>query len=125
MKILGKITDITLGYQQEKTSEHDGSKFWGERYIVFVESGDDTIMADTKWLHCQGKNGGLEILRRRGIFIGAQGEMTIRFSVREWNDRKFREATIESWKAFNQPEQPKKEAEPETPALSQEEGILL
>ena len=78
MKALGKIGNIEVTYSQEKTSERDGHKFWYERHTVFFESGDDTHMV-TVGTHTQGQGGGIEVLKRRGIEIGARGEMTMRY----------------------------------------------
>ena len=85
MEVFGKIGDITVTYQQEKTRE-DGSKYWGEKYQIAFEAGDDTHLIDTKFLHCQNKNGGYEILKRKGIQIGAFGKMRFRYSFRPWED---------------------------------------
>lgn len=94
MKALGKIGNIEIAYQQEKTSPNDGHKYWGERYIIYFESGDDIHMVDSGWIHCAGKDGGVAILAKRGIAIGARGEMTIRYGFRDWNNKRFPECTL-------------------------------
>ena len=93
MKALGRIGNIEVTYSQEKTSERDGHKFWYERHIVFFESGDDTHMV-TVGTHTQGQGGGIEVLKRRGIEIGARGEMTMRYGFRDWNGKKFPECEL-------------------------------
>lgn len=93
MKALGKIGNIEVTYSQEKTSERDGHKFWYERHTVFFESGDDTHMV-TVGTHTQGQGGGIEVLKRRGIEIGARGEMTMRYGFRDWNGKKFPECEL-------------------------------
>jgi len=104
MKVLGKISEIILNYQQPKQRE-DGSNYWGERYSIFIECGDDKFMADSGWLHPQGKDGGLEILKRRGIEKGAQGNATIRFGVREYNGKKYHEITLEKFDSLTKKEE--------------------
>jgi len=94
MKVLGKIGEIVANYQQEKQHE-DGSTYWGERYNIFIDCGDDVFMVDSKWLHCQSKGGGREILKGRGIVEGAQGNAIIRFGFRDWNGKRFHEITLE------------------------------
>ena len=104
MKVLGKIGEITLNYQQEKQHE-DGSTYFGERYNIFIDCGDDVFMVDSKWLHCQGKGGGREILKRRGIVEGAQGNAIIRFGFRDWNGKRFHEITLEHFELLLNPAQ--------------------
>lgn len=82
-----------MTYSQEKTSERDGHKFWYERHTVFFESGDDTHMV-TVGTHTQGQGGGIEVLKRRGIEIGARGEMTMRYGFRDWNGKRFPECEL-------------------------------
>ena len=94
MKALGKISSIEVAYQVEKTSDRDGHKYWGERYTIYFESGDDIHMVDSGWLHCAGKDGGLPILAKRGIAVGARGEMTIRYGFRDWNGKRFPECEL-------------------------------
>ena len=93
MKALGRIGNIEVTYSQEKTSERDGHKFWYERHTVFFESGDDTHMV-TVGTHTQGQGGGIEVLKRRGIEIGARGEMTMRYGFRDWNGKRFPECEL-------------------------------
>lgn len=93
MKALGRIGNIEVTYSQEKTSERDGHKFWYERHTVFFESGDDTHMV-TVGTHTQGQGGGVEVLKRRGIEIGARGEMTMRYGFRDWNGKRFQECEL-------------------------------
>ena len=94
MKALGKISSIEVAYQVEKTSDRDGHKYWGERYTIYFESGDDIHMVDSGWLHCAGKDGGLPILAKRGIAVGARGELTIRYGFRDWNGKRFPECEL-------------------------------
>ena len=94
MKALGKIGDIHVAYQQEKTSERDGSKYWAERYTIYMEVGEDIHMVDSGFLHVNGQGGGLAILEKKGIVIGAVGEMTIRYGFRDWNNKRFPECTL-------------------------------
>lgn len=94
MKALGKINNIEVGYQAEKTSQTDGHKYWGERYTIYFESGDDIHMVDSGWLHCAGKNGGAVLLAKRGIRIGNRGEMTIRYGFRDYNGRRYPECEL-------------------------------
>lgn len=94
MRALGKINNIEVAYQAEKTSQTDGHKYWNERYTIYFESGDDTHMVDSGWLHCAGKNGGAVLLAKRGIRIGNRGEMTIRYGFRDYNGRRFPECEL-------------------------------
>ena len=132
MKGLGKIGDIQVAYQQEKEGK-DGGKYCGERYTIFFEIGDDVHRVDSGWLHCQSQNGGLEILKRRGIYVGAQGEMTIRYGFRDWNGKRFSECELVRFnnlspkqdakpeqKDDEQPQQPAQEAEPAPAAQAAE-----
>jgi len=96
MRVLGTITEITLSYQQEKTDK-DGRTFYGERYTIFIECGDDVFMTESEWLHCQSKGGGLMILNRRGIIEGAQGNALIRFGFRDYNGKRYHEITLEKF----------------------------
>lgn len=104
MKVLGKIGDIVANYQQEKQHE-DGSTYFGERYNIFIECGDDVFMVDSKWLHCQSKGGGREILKKRGIVEGAQGNAIIRFGFRDWNGKRFHEITLEHFENLTNKEE--------------------
>lgn len=106
MKVLGKIQNVVLGFQQPKSHE-DGSQYWGEKYNVQIESGDDVFIVDSGWVHCQGQNGGLEILKRRGIEVGAEGKATIRFGVREYNGRQFPNVTLERFESYTKNESAK------------------
>lgn len=121
MKALGKIGNIELGYQQEKTSTTDGHKYWFERYTIYFESGDDIHMVTTG-IHCQGQNGGLEILKRRGIEVGARGEMTIRYGFHDYNGRRFPECELIRFDSMEQalatPTQ-----QPEAPAAVLAQGM--
>ena len=107
MRVIGKIGWLEPNYQQEKTSEKDGHKYWGERYTVFIESGDDVHMVETDWIHCQNKDGGRERLRKQGIFEGAIGEALIHYSFRDWQGKKFRDVTLKEFKCMNMPTEPK------------------
>ena len=93
MRAIGKIGDIRLSYQQEKSRE-DGSKYWGERYTLFVEIGDDTHMVDSGWYHVQGQNGGKAIMENKGIRVGAVGEFIIRYGFRDYNGKSYPECTL-------------------------------
>lgn len=106
MKVLGKIGWLEPNYQQEKTSEKDGHTYWGERYNVFIESGDDVHMCETDWIHCQSKDGGRERLRQRGIFEGAIGEALIHYSFRDFNGKKYRVVELKEFKCMNKPSEP-------------------
>ena len=101
MEVFGKIGDIQCTYQQEKERE-DGSKFWGERYQIAFEVGDDIHLIDTRFIHCQNKDGGIEILKRRGIYVGAYGKMRFRYGYRTWEDpngkqKRIREVEIDEF----------------------------
>jgi hypothetical protein len=116
MKVLGKIGEITLNYQMAKT-DREGKTYYGERYTIFIECGDDTFMADSDWLHCQGKGGGKEKLKAQGIVEGAKGEATIRFGFRDWNGKRFHDITLTDFeplvkKSEVQPQEAEPEAEP-------------
>ena len=93
MRAIGKIGDIRLSYQQEKSRE-DGSKYWGERYTLFVEIGDDTHMVDSGWYHVQGKDGGKAIMENKGLRVGAVGEFIIRYGFRDYNGKSYPECTL-------------------------------
>ena len=101
MEVFGKVGDIMVTYQQEKERE-DGSKFWGERYQIAFEVGDDIHLIDTRFIHCQSKDGGIEILKRRGIYVGAYGKMRFRYGYRTWEDpngkqKRIREVEIDEF----------------------------
>lgn len=93
MRAIGKIGDVQLAFQKEKENQ-DGSKYWGERYTIFFENGDDIHMIDSGWLHCQGKDGGRAILERRGIRVGAVGEALFRYGFRDWQGKRFPECEL-------------------------------
>ena len=121
MKAIGKIGNISVAYQQEKTGQ-DGHKFWGERYTIFFESGDDIHMVDSGWIHCQGKDGGMEILKqRRGIQVGAVGEMIFRYGFRNWNGKRFPECVLVQFTSMSatQPSQQAQAAPAAEPATNQ------
>ena len=120
MKALGKVSNIELSYQAEKSRE-DGSKYWGERYTIFVEVGDDIHMVDSGWLHVQGKDGGRAILERRGIVLGAVGEMTIRYGFRDWNGKRFHECTLVRFDSLKTQSQTAATSAPAQPEASAEE----
>lgn len=120
MKALGKVSNIELSYQAEKSRE-DGSKYWGERYTIFVEVGDDIHMVDSGWLHVQGKDGGRAILERRGIVLGAVGEMTIRYGFRDWNGKRFPECTLVRFDSLKTQSQTAATSAPAQPEASAEE----
>ena len=101
-----------MTYSQEKTSERDGHKFWYERHTVFFESGDDTHMV-TVGTHTQGQGGGIEVLKRRGIEIGARGEMTMRYGFRDWNGKKFPECELVRFDSMEAKPASSTEAKPE------------
>ena len=117
MRAIGKIGSIECSYQQEKTNERDGSKYWGEKYTIFFEVGDDIHMVDSGWFHSQGKDGGLAILERRGIKAGVAGEMIIRYGFRDYNGRRYPECELVRFTALQQAQSqsPAPQAEP-TPA---------
>lgn len=112
MKALGRIGNIEVTYSQEKTSERDGHKFWYERHTVFFESGDDTHMV-TVGTHTQGQGGGIEVLKRRGIEIGARGEMTMRYGFRDWNGKRFPECELVRFDSMEAKPASSTEAKPE------------
>lgn len=93
MRAIGKIGDIRVSYQQEKSRE-DGSEYWGERYTLFVEIGDDTHMVDSGWYHVQGQNGGKAIMENKGIRVGAVGEFIIRYGFRDYNGKSYPECSL-------------------------------
>lgn len=101
MKALGKIGNVTCSYQMEKTGQ-DGHKYWGERYTIFFEVGDDIHMVDSGWLHCQGKDGGAAILEKRGIKVGAVGEMIMRYGFRDYNGKRFPGCELVRFNALQQ-----------------------
>ena len=105
MRAIGKIGDIRLSYQQEKTSERDGSKYWGERYTLFVEIGDDTHMVDSGWYHVQGKDGGKAIMENKGLRVGAVGEFIIRYGFRDYNGKSYPECTLVKFTALSATQQ--------------------
>ena len=106
MKVLGKIGWLEASYQQEKTSEKDGHTYWAEKYRIFFESGDDTHMIDTDFIHCQSKDGGKERLRKQGIFEGAIGEMIVHYSFGDKDGRKYRVVELREFKCMNKPSEP-------------------
>ena len=107
MRVIGKIGWLEASYQQEKTSEKDGHKYWGEKYNIFFESGDDVHMVETDFIHCQEKDGGRERLRKQGIFEGAIGEMTIHYTFSDWQGKKYRRVELREFKCMNMPTEPK------------------
>ena len=121
MKALGKIGNVTCSYQQEKTSEKDGHTYWGERYTIFFEVGDDIHMVDSGWLHCQGKDGGAVILEKRGIKVGAVGEMIMRYGFRDYNGKRFPECTLVRFDALKTQSQTVATAADPLPEASAEE----
>ena len=104
MRVIGKIGDIRVSYQQEKSRE-DGSKYWGERYTLFVEIGDDTHMVDSGWYHVQGQNGGKAIMENKGIRVGAVGEFIIRYGFRDYNGKSYPECTLVKFTALSATQQ--------------------
>ena len=102
MKVIGKIGHVECAYQAEKTSERDGSKYWGEKYTIFFEVGDDIHLVDSGFIHCQNQNGGEAILERRGITVGAVGEMIMRYGYRDYNNRRFPTCKLLQFNAYNQ-----------------------
>ena len=101
MRAIGKIGDVQLAFQKEKENQ-DGSKYWGERYTIFFENGDDIHMIDSGWLHCQGKDGGRAILERRGIKTGAVGEALFRYGFRDWQGKRFSECELTKFTPLQQ-----------------------
>lgn len=101
MRVIGKVGDIQIAYQKEKENQ-DGSKYWGERYTIFFESGDDIHMVDSGWIHCQSKDGGRAILERRGIRVGAIGEALFRYGFREWQGKRFPECELNKFTPMQQ-----------------------
>ena len=88
MKSIGKISNIEVAYQELK-SRDDGSQYWGERYNIFFEVGDDIHIINSGFLHVNGMMGGLARLESKGIKVGAIGEMQFHYGFRDWNGRKF------------------------------------
>lgn len=119
MKVLGKIGNIEIAYQQEKTNEKDQSKYWGERYTIFVEVGDDVHLVDSGFIHCQSQGGGRAILERRGIKVGAVGEMIMRYGFRNWNGRNFTECDLVKFTSFNQQQQTAQPANASEPSAEE------
>lgn len=100
MKVLGLIREIYPSYQQEK--EKNDRKYWGEKYNIVFEAGDDTHLIETDFIHCQGKDGGRVILKHRGIYEGAPGMMQMSYTLDTWNGRTFRKCSLVSFKNMDQ-----------------------
>ena len=121
MKALGKIGNIELYSQQEKTSERDGHKYWSERYIIYFECNEDVHMVSA-YVYCQSQNGGLEILKRKGIKIGARGEMSIRYGFHDYNGRNYPDIDLVRFDLLEQaPSTPT--PQPEAPAAIVAQGM--
>lgn len=122
MKVIGKIGDIKLTYQQEK-SRQDGTKYWSEKYQIVFEVGDDYHLVDTKFIYPQSKDGGLEILKKRnGIFVGAWGEMIFKYAFRTWQnnatgeEKRIREVEMLEFRNMI-PQKPKEQATEPQPVI--------
>lgn len=74
MKLLATIKSVKLARQYQR---QDGT--YANIFGVTLESGDDTIMAETFLSK--------EIQQKRGIVPGAIGNATVTMSLREWTDR--------------------------------------
>lgn len=74
MKLLATIKSVKLARQYQR---QDGT--YANIFGVTLESGDDTIMAETFLSK--------ESQQRRGIVPGAIGNATVTMSLREWTDR--------------------------------------
>lgn len=74
MKLLATIKSVKLARQYQR---QDGT--YANIFGVTLESGDDTIMAETFLSK--------ESQQKRGIVPGAIGNATVTMSLREWNDR--------------------------------------
>ena len=49
MKVLGKVGNIEPIFSKEKVAQ-DGTVYYSEKYYIFIESGDDTIMAESNFI---------------------------------------------------------------------------
>ena len=74
MKLLATIKSVKLARQYKR---QDGT--YANIFGVTLESGDDTIMAETFLSK--------ESQQKRGIVPGAIGNATVTMSLREWTDR--------------------------------------
>ena len=74
MKLLATIKSVKLARQYQR---QDGT--YANIFGVTIESGDDTIMAET-FLSKDSQ-------QKRGIVPGAIGNATVTMSLREWTDR--------------------------------------
>lgn len=74
MKLLATIKSVKLARQYQR---QDGT--YANIFGVTLESGDDTIMAETFLSK--------ESQQKRGIVAGAIGNATVTMSLREWTDR--------------------------------------
>ena len=74
MKLLATIKSVKLARQYQR---QDGT--YANIFGVTIESGDDTIMAETFLSK--------ESQQKRGIVPGAIGNATVTMSLREWTDR--------------------------------------
>ena len=74
MKLLATIKSVKLARQYQRK---DGT--YANIFGVTLESGDDTIMAETFLSK--------ESQQKRGIVPGAIGNATVTMSLREWTDR--------------------------------------
>lgn len=74
MKLLATIKSVKLARQYQR---QDGT--YANIFGVTLESGDDTIMAETFLSK--------ESQQKRGIVPGAIGNATVTMSLREWTDR--------------------------------------
>ena len=74
MKLLATIKSVKLARQYQR---QDGT--YATIFGVTLESGDDTIMAETFFSK--------ESQQKRGIVPGAIGNATVTMSLREWTDR--------------------------------------
>ena len=74
MKLLATIKSVKLARQYQR---QDGT--YANIFGVTIESGDDTIMAETFLSK--------ESQQKRGIVPGAIGNATVTMSLREWTDK--------------------------------------
>ena len=74
MKLLATIKSVKLARQYQR---QDGT--YANIFGVTIESGDDTIMAETFLSK--------ESQQKKGIVPGAIGNATVTMSLREWTDR--------------------------------------
>lgn len=127
MKLLGKVKHYECVYSAEKTRE-DGSKYFSEKYMIYFECGDDELLIETKFYSVAEKGMTEEILNRKGIKVGARGEIKFSCGYREWNGKRFRDIILETFDSMDVAslyEQPQEEEQHEAAPQPKEADVKL